>query len=374
MRSIPEHFHDPRLAAVAEKLAAGRRLDHEDGLLLLATSDLISLGRLADHRRRERHGDKAYFVYNQHLNYTNVCQNRCQFCAFARDDHEQGAFTMSLAEVEQRLRERIDEPIRELHMVGGIHPDLPFDYYIGLLETIKRVRPGATIKAFTAVEIDHIARRGQLSIDETLQRLKAAGLEMMPGGGAEVLSERIHDRLYQRKIDGRRWLEVARTAHRAGISTNATMLYGHIETPAERVDHLLALRRLQDETGGFSAFIPLAFHPKNTRLNRIAETSAFDDLKTIAAARLLLDNFDHIKAYWVMIGEPLAQVALNFGADDLDGTIIEEKITHMAGATSAKGLGRAQLKRMITAAGFVPVERDAFYRPVEEARPNSRQP
>ena len=374
MRPIPDTFHDPRLSAIADKVTAGRRLDHDDGLTLLTTSDLVNLGRLADHQRRQLHGDKAYFVYNQHLNYTNVCQNRCQFCAFARDDEEQGAFTMSLADVEQRLRERIDEPIRELHVVGGIHPDLPFDYYIKLLETMKRVRPRATIKAFTAVEIDHIAGRSGLSVEETLLRLKAAGLEMMPGGGAEVLSDRIHDRLYNRKIDGRHWLKIVRTAHRTGIITNATMLYGHIETLAERVRHLLALRDLQDETGGFSAFIPLAFHPQNTRLNRIPETTAFDDLTPIATARLLLDNFDHVKANWVMIGEALAQVALNFGADDLDGTIIEEKITHMAGATSAKGLGRAQLKRMITAAGFVPVERDAFYRPVEEARPNSRQP
>jgi aminodeoxyfutalosine synthase len=365
MRSSSQQFRDPRLADIAGKLASSERLNRNDGLVLLETTDLINLGRMADAQRRRRHGDKAYFVYNQHLNYTNVCQNRCQFCAFARDDGQQGAYTMTLAEVEAQLRRRIDEPIREVHMVGGIHPDLPFDYYVDLLETIKRVRPEATIKAFTAVEIDHIARRGGLTVEETLQRLKAAGLEMMPGGGAEVLSERIHDRLYHRKIDGNRWLEVVRAAHRIGLVTNATMLYGHIETPAERIDHLLALRALQDETGGFSAFIPLAFHPKNTRLNHIADTTAFDDLKTIAAARLLLDNIDHIKAYWVMIGEPLAQVALNFGADDLDGTIIEEKITHMAGATSAKGLGRAQLKRMISAAGFVPVERDAFYHPAE---------
>lgn len=357
-------FTDPRLKPIEAKIANGRRLDANDGLVLLQSSDLIGVGQLADTARRRRHGNKAFFIYNQHLNYTNVCQNRCQFCAFARDEDEKGSYTMTIDEVKKALTDRIDEPIRELHIVGGINPELPFDYYLEMLKTISDIRPDATIKAFTAVEIDHLAEMGKMDIHTVLTKLKQAGLAMMPGGGAEVLSTRIHDRLYKRKIGSRRWLEIQQIAHECGLKTNATLLYGHIETPEERVTHLLHLRALQDNTGGFSAFIPLAFHSAHTKLAALPETVAFDDLKTIATARLLLDNIEHIKAYWVMIGEPLAQVALSFGADDLDGTIIEEKITHMAGATSAKGLSRKKLVKMISTAGFEPVERDSFYQPV----------
>lgn len=357
-------FIDPQLRPIETKIADGRRLDANDGLTLLGSSDLIGVGRLADSVRRQHHGKKAFFIYNQHLNYTNVCKNRCQFCAFARDDDESGSYTMTIDEVKKVLTDRIDEPIRELHIVGGINPELPFKYYTEMLKTIQAVRPEAVIKAFTAVEIDHLAEISKMDVRTVLTQLKQAGLAMMPGGGAEVLSARIHDRLYQRKIDGHRWLEIQQMAHECGLKTNATLLYGHIETAEERVAHLLQLRALQDKTGGFSAFIPLAFHSAHTKLAALPETVAYDDLKTIATARLLLDNIEHIKAYWVMIGEPLAQVALSFGADDLDGTIIEEKITHMAGATSAKGLSRKKLIKMISAAGFEPVERDSFYQPV----------
>ncbi len=357
-------FTDNRLKHIHKKMSADQRLDFDDGRILYETDDLTGLGYLADTVRRRRYGDTAYWIYNQHLNYTNVCTNRCQFCAFARDAGDTGAFTLSIEDVENRLMERIDEPVRELHVVGGINPDLPFDYYLDLIKTIKKVRPDATVKAFTAVEIDHFAQISDQSLEKTISSLKNAGLDMMPGGGAEVMSTRVRKKLFHRKIDHQRWLEVMEKAHAQGIITNATMLYGHIETIAEKVAHLIALRELQDDTGGFSAFIPLAFHSGHTRLAHIPETTAFDDLKNIAVARLLLDNIGHIKAYWVMIGESLAQVALAFGADDLDGTIIEEKITHMAGAKSARGLTRSQMTRMIATAGFTPVERDSFYRPV----------
>ncbi len=357
-------FIDKGLERIYAKVLTGSRLSKEDGICIYETQDLIGLGRLADHVRRSLHSDKAFYVYNQHLNYTNVCKNRCRFCAYAKDGHQDGAYVWDIKEIEQRLLERIDEPVDELHIVGGLNEDLSFEYFIDLLKTVKRIRPQATIKAFTCVEIDYLSNLSGLSLEDTIQQLKDAGLEMMPGGGAEVLNSRIHDELFPKKIGHERWLEIVKAVHKAGIKTNATMLYGHIETSEERVDHLIALRELQDETGGFSAFIPLAFHSENTKLSHLPPTTAMDDLKAVAAARLMLDNFDHIKAYWVMIGEKLAQVALNFGADDLDGTIIEERITHTAGAKSAKGLTKNQMEEMIKSAGFTPVQRDSFYRPI----------
>ncbi len=352
---------DKQLKTVKEKVLNGVRLAAEDGLLLYQSNDIIGIGHLADFVRRKRHGQKAFFVYNQHLNYTNICINHCRFCAYSRSNRQPGAFTLSIDDVRKKLLDRIDEPITEIHMVGGINPDLPFTYYLDLLKTIKDIRPHATIKAFTAVEIDHLASISGLPLEDTIFALKDAGLEMTPGGGAEVLSARVHDKLFPRKIGHERWLEVVKKIHAAGITSNATMLYGHIETLEERVDHFICLRSLQDKTGGFSAFIPLAFHSQNTLLPDIPQTTAFDDLKNIAMARLMLDNFDHIKAYWVMIGEKLAQTALSFGADDLDGTIIEEKITHMAGATSSKGLTLQKISSLIKSAGWQPVERDSFY-------------
>jgi aminodeoxyfutalosine synthase len=355
---------DKRLDIIAKKVFAGERLGFEDGVLLFNTHDLLGLGQLADYVRRKLHGNKGYYVYNQHLNYTNVCINHCRFCAYSREANEQGAFTLSIETVKEKLTSQIDEPIQEVHIVGGLNDSLPFSYYLDLLKAVREVRPQATIKAFTAVEIDYISKISNLSLDDTIVRLKEAGLSMIPGGGLEVTSDRVREKLYPKKIGYQRWLEVTKAVHLAGLTSNATLLYGHIETIEERVEHLIQLRSLQDETKGFSAFIPLAFHPENTEESHLSGTTAFDDLKTIAAARLMLDNFDHIKAYWVMIGEKLAQVALSFGADDLDGTIIEEKISHMAGATSAKGLTRRRMRHLISAAGFTPVERDSFYRPV----------
>ena len=356
-------FMDDRLAPIYAKVTQNTRLSKEDGICIYQSPDLLGVGMIAHAARVARHGNRAYYVYNQHLNYTNICKNRCQFCAYARDRQESGAYAWSLAEITQRLMERIDEPVDELHIVGGLNEALGFDYYIDLLKTVKQVRPDAAIKAFTCVEIDYLSRISGLSVDETIQRLKEAGLDMMPGGGAEILNTRIHDALFPKKIDHTRWIEIVKAVHKAGIVTNATMLYGHIETIEERVDHLITLREIQDETRGFSAFVPLAFHSQNTRLPGLPPTTAVDDLKSVAAARLMLDNFDHIKAYWVMIGEPLSQVALSFGADDLDGTIIEERITHTAGARSAKGLTRDQMEAMIRSAGFTPVQRDSFYNP-----------
>ncbi|MFH1155356.1 MAG: aminofutalosine synthase MqnE [Pseudomonadota bacterium] len=357
-------FRDNRLDTLYDKAESGTRFSREDGILLFNTQDLIGVGTLADRVRRQRHGNRAFYVYNQHLNYTNICKNRCQFCAYAVDSGQQGAYCWTMEEIEKRLMDRIDEPVDEIHIVGGLNPALDFDYFTDLLKTVKRVRPKASIKAFTCVEIDYLSGISGLSVDDTIQALKEAGLDMLPGGGAEVMSDRVRKRIFPKKIGSTRWLEIMEAVHRSGLTSNATMLYGHIETLEERVDHLIALRDLQDRTQGFSAYIPLAFHSKNTLLSHLPATTAVDDLKNVAVARLMLDNFPHIKAYWVMIGEKLAQVALAFGADDLDGTIIEERITHTAGATSAKGLTRSQMETMIRTAGFTPVQRDSFYRPV----------
>ena len=273
---------------------------------------------------------------------------------------------MTVADIEDKVRERLDEPISEIHMVGGIHPDLPYSYYLEALQAIKKVRPEVHIQAFTCVEIDHLAKLSGKNLEETLTELRDAGLGSIPGGGAEVFSPRIREKTCKDKLSGEGWLTVAKTAHRLGMRSNATMLYGHIETLEERVEHLHMLRTAQDETGGFLTFIPLAFHPKNTELADLSRTSGIDDLKNIAVSRLYLDNFDHIKAYWVMIGPKLAQIALSFGADDIDGTVKEEIITHMAGADTEQAMARDNLVRLIKEAGRVPVERDTLYEVIKE--------
>jgi aminodeoxyfutalosine synthase len=358
-----------RFSIIRDKVLSQERLAFEDGLFLFESHDIASIGQLADLVRKRLNGNRTYYVYNQHINYTNICVSHCRFCAYAKNPGDAGAYAWTVSDIRQRILSRIAEPITELHIVGGLNPDLPLQYYTELLEAAREVRPGATLKAFTAVELDFIAKNAALSVEDVIARLKKSGLAMLPGGGAEVMSSRIHDSLFPRKINGKRWLEIMETAHGSGLMTNATLLYGHIETHAERLSHLMALRELQDRTSGFCAFIPLAFHSANTGLSHLPATTAFDDLKTIAISRLMLDNFPHIKAYWVMIGEKLAQLALSFGADDLDGTIIEERISHEAGATSPKGLTRDQLSYLITSAGYDPVERDAFYRPLSEIPP-----
>lgn len=348
-------------ASILEKIEAGERLSFEDGLSLYNSDEILAIGYLANLVRNRINGDQAFFIYNQHVNYSNICTNLCKFCAFGKDKEHDLAYEMSVDEVKQKVRERLEEPITEIHMVGGIHPDLPFEYYLELLRGIKEVRPDIHIQAFTCVEIAHLAELAQKSIGDTLEVLKDAGLGSIPGGGAEVFSPRIRELTCEKKLSGDDWLEVAKTAHRHGLYTNATMLYGHIETMEERLEHLLALRQAQDETGGFLAFIPLAFHPHNTEMDSLSRTTGINDLKNIAVSRLMLDNFPHIKAYWVMIGPKLAQVALSFGADDMDGTVKEEVITHMAGADTDQAIGSETLIRLIREAGRTPIERDTLY-------------
>ncbi|RPF49379.1 de-hypoxanthine futalosine cyclase [Thermodesulfitimonas autotrophica] len=359
---------DGALQEIAGKVAAGERLDREDALTLYRSNDLLALGYLSAVVKKRRHGERVYFAVNHHLNYSNVCVNGCRFCAFSRAPGEAGAYTLSLDAVEAKLFRMKELGVRELHIVGGLNPELDLGYFEKLLRRAREILPGVTLKALTAVEVDFLARRHGLSITEVLSRLKEAGLDCLPGGGAEVFAPRVRELICPRKISGDKWLAIHAAAHRLGIPTNATLLYGHLETVAERVDHLLALRRLQDETGGFLSFVPLAFHPRNTALaGQVKECpTGFDDLKTIAIARLLLDNFPHVKAYWVMLGPKIAQIALHFGADDLEGTVVEEKITHSAGAESPEWLARQELVELIRTAGYVPVERDALYNTVRE--------
>ncbi|MEW6457884.1 MAG: aminofutalosine synthase MqnE [Bacillota bacterium] len=361
-------FVDDRLEAVAGKVRNGERLGLEDGVALFRSPDLIGVGQLADAVRRKKHGDRVYFVVNRHINHTNICVNGCRFCAFGKEPGDPGGYVMSLDEIEARVRESWALGISEVHVVGGLHPDLNLHYYREMLTRLRDAVPGVIIQALTAVEVDYLATLHGLELEDVLTELRAAGLDSLPGGGAEVFAPRVRELVCPKKISGARWLAVHETAHRLGIRTNATMLYGHVETLEERVDHLLRLRELQDRTGGFQTFIPLAFHPRNTALEPEvpASTTGYDDLKTLAVARLMLDNFDHIKAFWVMIGPKLAQISLNFGVNDIDGTVVEERITRAAGGQTAHGLERGELLRLIRAAGRVPVERDTLYNVIRE--------
>ncbi|MCK4837285.1 MAG: aminofutalosine synthase MqnE [Desulfobulbaceae bacterium] len=353
------------LGDILGKIRAGERLSTDDGLRLYKSPNLLAVGFLANIVRERLNGDKAYFIYNQHINYSNICTNLCKFCAFGKDkDHDQ-AYEMTVEDVKNKVRERLDEPINEIHLVGGIHPDLPYSYYLEMLRGIKEVRPEIHIQAFTCVEIAHLAELSGQTVAETLKDLIKAGLGSIPGGGAEVFSPRIRQLTCEKKLSGEGWIDVAQTAHKVGLNTNATMLYGHIETLEERIEHLDMLRKAQDETGGFLTFIPLAFHPKNTELADLSKTTGIDDLRNIAVARCFLDNFPHIKAYWVMIGPKMAQVALSFGADDVDGTVKEEIITHMAGADTDQAMSRDQLLKMIREAGRQPIERDTLYNTIK---------
>ena len=350
---------------VGRKITRGERLGHEDGLACLQTTDLCGLGQLALAVKKARHGNRAFFIANHHLNYTNVCENRCRFCAFHRPLGSTDGYAMTPEEAARRIAESPVPDLHEVHLVGGCHPDLDLSYYLDLLRAIARARPGVKLKAFTAVEIAHMAKKTGLSSQECLSRLKEAGLVAMPGGGAEVFSDRLREKLFPHKIGAREWLAIHATAHRLGIRTNATLLFGHLETLAERVEHLIRLREQQDESGGFQAFIALPFHPANTPLKDLPSPTGVDILKTIATSRLLLDNIPHIKAYWVMLGPKLTQTALHFGADDLEGTIVHERIAHEAGALTEAGLTVPQLVDLIREAGCEPVERDTFHQPLE---------
>lgn len=369
-------FRDRALVPVWEKVRAGERLDRRDGLALLETLDLPALGRMADYAARRRNGDRVQFVVNRQINPTNLCVLSCAFCDFAAKPGDDHAYEQSLDEV----LAQVSDDLSEVHIVGGLHPRWKFDRYLEIVQEIRQRFPTVQIKAWTAVEIDWFARLEKTTIEDILQRLKDAGLDSLPGGGAEVFSDRVRKETFKTKIGRRRWFEVHRAAHRMGIPSNATLLYGHIETLGERVDHLLQLREVQDESqdesrngrpngnengrgAEFASFIPLALQPGNTGLAE-RQASVLEDLRTVACARLLLDNFPHIKAYWVMLGEDSAAMALNFGASDLDGTIGEEKIAHFAQASSPVGLARDRLIRMIRGAGKTPVERDALYNPL----------
>ena len=358
-------FRDTALERVRDKVLAGRRLGFEEGIALYRTHDLLGLGSLANHVRETRHGDAGYFVWNTHINHTNVCVATCDFCAFAAKKGEERAYTMTLDDVFAKVA-ALPKLVREVHIVGGLHPDLPFTYFTEMVRGIKRARPDIHIKAFTAVEIFFFHRLYRMSVDKVLAELKDAGLDSMPGGGAEIFAKETRDRIIQGKADGPQWLAVMREAHRQGIPTNATMLYGHVESVEDRVDHLLKLRELQDETGGFVTYIPLAFQPWEAPAMKLPETTGFEDLKAIAVGRLLLDNFPHIKSYWIMIGPRLAQVGLSFGADDLDGTVTEEKIAHDAGAPTAQSMTVHELCRLIREAGRRPIERDTVFNVVKE--------
>ena len=350
------------LLDLAEKIDAGVRLTFDDGVRLFTTPDLMALGWLANRERERRHGPRTYYNYNIRIEATNVCSATCLFCSFSRlQPGMPGAYTLSLEEAWDKLRRRADQPLTEVHVVNGLHPDLPFDYYTELLRGFKRIRPDVHLKCFTAVEIAYFADLYGMSDEQVLRALMDAGLDSLPGGGAEVFSPRVRRKICPDKADADRWLSIHRTAHRLGMRSNVTMLYGHIETIEERVDHMLRARALQDETGGFQAFIPLAFHPDNNQMRKLPPPSAQDTLGVHAVARLLLDNIPHVKAFWVASGVELAQTALWFGVDDLDGTVQEEKIYHMAGSRTPESLTPRDLQRIIRAAGREPVERDTLY-------------
>jgi len=349
-------FQDEALIPIWERVLSGRRLGREDGLAVLNSWDLTAIGKMADHVKRKKSGDRVYFVMNRQINPTNLCVLDCTFCDFAAKPGDDHAYEMSMDEI----LEKLGDELSEVHIVGGLHPTWKFEDYLNIVKRIREAFPSIQIKAWTAVEIDWFARIARISIEEVLERLREVGLQSLPGGGAEVFSERVHEATFKHKMGAERWFEVHRIAHEMGFPSNATLLYGHIETYEERVDHMLRLRDAQDETPGFMSFIPLALQPGNTGLAE-RQASAIEDLRTVACGRLLLDNFDHIKSYWVMLGEETASVALNFGASDLDGTIGEEKIAHYAQAKSAIGLARDKLVEMIREAGKVPAERDALY-------------
>lgn len=346
------------LKKISDRIEGGGRLSYEEAVDLFKDDDIFSIGRLAAKVSERKNGKNVYFIVNRHINPTNICVNRCKFCAFSRSKGEEGSFELTIDQILERLSAA--HGLSEVHIVGGLHPEWPFEHYLAMISSVRQKFPRLNVKAFTAVEIDYFSRISGLGLEEVLTKLKESGLQLMPGGGAEIFEDTIRKQLCPEKISGERWREVIEIAHYVGIKTNATMLYGHVETIEDRVDHLIKLRGLQDKTGGFQAFIPLAYHPKNTEIGGFY-SSGIDDLKTIAISRLVLDNFDHIKAYWIMLGEKISQTSLYFGADDLDGTIIEEKITHMAGAMTGESMTREDLIHLIRKAGKIPCERDGLY-------------
>lgn len=371
MAIAPERIVGPELIDLFQKVDRGERLTFEDGMRLATTPNLTAVGYLANVVRERKHGAKTYYVRNQHINYTNICNKSCKFCSFYAKKGGPDPYEMSLEEVQRRLDWHRDIPITEIHMVGGINPRLPYEYYMDLVRIVKNSRPEVHVKAFTAVEIVEIARVGKCSVDKALADLIEAGLDSLPGGGIEILADRVHTELFGKKLNGEEWKEVARAAAKLGLKQYATMLYGHIETAEERVDHLVQLRELQDETGHFLTMTPLSFHPEGTELEHIDHPTADDDLRAIALSRLMLDNFDHIKSFWIMNTIPVTQAALWYGADDADGLVHEYEITYKDGdwGNKAQSLTHANMVRMIEEAGRVPVERDSLYREIVRDAP-----
>ncbi|MBI4430265.1 MAG: aminofutalosine synthase MqnE [Candidatus Omnitrophica bacterium] len=355
-------YSDPNLEIIWEKLAHGERLNSEDGVRLYRSNDIVTLGQLALEAKEKQFGKTVYFSNNLYINPTNICDVGCYFCAFARPEDAPDAYVISLEEIGQRVREAVERfNVHEVHIVGGLYEKLSFDYFAGIVSVIKEASPSLFVKAFTAVEIDFLAKMGKMSIRECLLELKRRGLDSLPGGGAEILGERVRKKICPQKITGKEWIDIHREAHEVGLVTNATMLYGHVEGPEDRVEHMIMIRDLQDETGGFRSFVPLAFHPKNTKLDHISPTDGMLDLKNFAVARLLMDNVPHIKAYWTTLGMKMAQVSLYFGVDDFAGTNINEKIMHDAGASSPVETTRKEIVRLIKEAGFEPCEVDSSY-------------
>ncbi len=367
------------LDSIYQKVMDHERLSLEDGVRLFETKDLTSVGYLGNLVRERMHGNRSFFVRNRQLNPTNVCEYSCMFCSFQRKENEEGAYTMSMKEIADRVRDGLVHGIREIHIVSGLHPTVPFSYYTDMMKTIKDVAPNLHIKAFTAVEIEYFADHYNMTIQDVLGQLIKAGLEAMPGGGAEIFADRVRKKICDEKATAEGWIRVHEVAHEMGLVTNATMLYGHIERYEERVDHLIRLRELQDRTkaknvkGRFNTFIPLKYQHENNRLSNLPQISAFEDLKVISVSRLMLDNFPNIKAYWVVIGKRMAQIALSYGANEIEGTILEEKIMSMAGTDSASGMTEGELIKLISDAGRQPIERDALYNVIKEFSPSDIQ-
>lgn len=356
------------LADIYDKVLSGVRLSREDGLLLYETDDLPLVGHAANLVRERMNGNVAYYVRNQHINYTNVCNKLCKFCSFYVAPKDERGYVLSPEDIQARVRQHIDLPITEVHMVAGINPKLPYHYYLDVLDAVREVRPEVHIKAFTMIELAQIQRVAKKPMRDVLLDLKAHGLSSLPGGGAEVFSERVHEDLFWTKADSEQWLAIARAAHEAGLRSNATMLYGHVENREEKVDHLIRLRELQDETGGFLTYIPLSFHPERTELEHLPGPTGSDDLREIAVGRLMLDNFPHIKTFWIMNTIEVSQAALWYGADDIDGTIMEYEITRRTVEETRQVLTRSQLVARIVEAGRDPVERDNLYNVISTSR------
>ncbi|WP_029915256.1 aminofutalosine synthase MqnE [Pelobacter seleniigenes] len=356
---------DNLFTSLHEKIAAGQRITDAEALALFESPDLLAIGELAAAANHRKNGDRVYFNVNRHINYSNLCVNQCIFCAFSKEEGEAGGYTLALEQIQEKAAEAVAAGATEIHSVGGLHPTLPFSFYLEMLGAIKEVSAELHIKAFTAVEIDYFARITGKSVPEVVAELKAAGLGSMPGGGAEILGQAVRDKICPEKISGQRWLEVTELAHQGGLRSNASMLFGHLEEFADRVEHMRLIRELQDRTGGFQAFIPLAFQPDNTRVPGAKGVGGVDALKTLAISRIYLDNFRHIKGYWVMLGLKIAQTALCFGVNDLDGTVIEEKIGHDAGADSPQVVAREGIIELIRKAGKIAVERDTLYNEIK---------